>query len=518
MNWKKFKVMPDKEKRNEAHYIVGLDLGCDSSGIAYYNMSTAAPEAIDLSGGYGKPSIPTVMQYIAESKEWAFGEYAVLNRGAGTEFTLGNLVAQLGNFNYIDVDKRSLSVTSVLALFIKEILGNVRHINPKAEIVGIVATVPAYFSTQAQDELMRSFKLAGYEKELIALVPDRECALARYYNSAPAQAHQVLLIDFGARELRGGLYQATTDGNITCLSSLFDNNVGAAKIDDEIVSFFEDFVLKESSKEKPLLPAQVHHIKESVIAFSYQHRDILFQKGIQEKPVKMYFNFCYPPFQQIVTHADVSRLMRPYINKFENFIHDVLAKNIGRGNISLSDIDAVICVGGGFERQWTRLSLANIFSPHQLNFFKNAKMAICEGACIVAARYLGLPEAGTNLSLIDTHQLNYDIGIFSNSEFIPLAERNAFWWQQHTPRLVLVHKEIKESLELCIAKRTQTGDIEELTIFNLGNLPARPKGATRLEFVINFDSDTSAKLHVQDCGFGDLFPRSDYHQEFNIAL
>ncbi len=83
------------------------------------------------------------------------------------EITLTALISRLGNFEYIDLDRRPVSVVSVLALFIKELLSSVKNINPKAEIVGIVVAVPGYFSEQAREELQRAFKLAGYARTVM---------------------------------------------------------------------------------------------------------------------------------------------------------------------------------------------------------------------------------------------------------------------------------------------------------------------------------------------------------------
>jgi len=96
MNWQKFRGLPPAVKQDEANFIVGLDLGNDTSAIAYYDMVRGQPELIDLSGGYGKPAVPTVVQYVPETKEWVFGEYAVLNKGVGREVTLGGLLEKLG--------------------------------------------------------------------------------------------------------------------------------------------------------------------------------------------------------------------------------------------------------------------------------------------------------------------------------------------------------------------------------------------------------------------------------------
>lgn len=534
MNWKEYKALSLEEKRNDIYYIIGLDLGNDSSGMAFYNLSTNSPEAIDLSGGYGKPSMPTVIQYIAETKEWVFGEYAVLNRGAGTEITLRALIERLGNFEYIDVDRRSLSVANVLSLFIKELLGNVRNINPKAEIAGIVATVPAYFCEQACDELKRAFKFAGYEDKLVALVSDRECVLAHHYHSSPVlelksrldvlplqKEERVMLFDYGARELRGGLYNVkSVDGGIlaTSVSSLFRDDIGVAKINKDIDGFFEAFVRKEVSKDKTLTVGFMRQLLEHISAFSYQHRDILFQRNIRTKPVKVYFNFTYPPFQQTITNEQIQSLVRPYSKGFDNFIQDVFAKNISGTPVTPKDIDTVLCVGGGFEMLWAKEAVNAVFTNAQVSFYKNPKMINCEGAAIVAACALGIPGVGAKLELEDTHQLAYDIGLSDGKNFLPLVERNAFWWQSHQSKLILVNQEINGELDLGLCRRTGAGELQNIGSMRLRGLPPRPKGTTRLEVGLNFVSDTEAVVTVRDRGFGEMFPQTGFEKDVQVKL
>jgi len=239
MNWKKYKDLPPGVKHDETYYIIGLDIGNESTGIAFFNLSENTPEAIDLSGGYGKPSMPTVMQYIPETREWVYGEYAILNQGAGTEITLSNLLARLGQREYFDVDGKSIRLTSILALFIKEILGNVRNINPKAEIVGIVAAIPDKISNDAQMELRQAFDLAGYAKELIALVPSRECVLAHYYRNQVPKKEKVLLLDYGSRCVRSGVYEVYED-SATALSNVFDERIGTGLLLDDVNDFFSE--------------------------------------------------------------------------------------------------------------------------------------------------------------------------------------------------------------------------------------------------------------------------------------
>jgi len=519
MNWKKYKALDACAKRDEVYYIIGLDMGNDSSGIAFYNLSAQTPETIDLSGGYGKPSIPTVMQYISENKEWVFGEYAVLNRGVGAEITLSALMSRLGRFDYIDVDHRSISVASVLSMFIKEILSSVKNINPKAEIVGIVATVPAYFSEHAQEEFQRAFKHAGYEKELIALVSDRECVLANHYKNVPENDERVLLLDFGSRELRGGLYDVKTHGNtvsITSMSSVFDSAVSTTKINNDVNDMFETFVL---SQVKSPNSNQTRQLREHTSAFTYQYKDMLFQKNMNQKPIKLYFNFAYPPFQQTVDKTQVQGLVKPYVLQFNRFIQSVLEKSLYEHTISPVDIDAVICVGGGFEMLWAKEAISGLFSKKQVKFYKNPKMVTAEGAALVAARALDIPEvAEISLDIKDEHQLTGDIGLSNDGTFLPLVERNAFWWQKHTPKIVLVNAEVDGEVSFELAERNMSGESRHLGKVTLDGLPTRPKGVTRLEVGIHFASNKALTLNVSDQGFGDLFPKVGYERAMEVQL
>ena len=470
---------------NSDHYIIGLDLGNDSSGIAFFNLAENAPESIDLSGGYGKQTMPTVVQYIPGTREWVFGEYAVLNQGEG--ITYANLIARLGYFEE--------KTASVLALFIKEILGNVRNINPRAEIVGIVASIPTYFNAEAKKELTHAFDLAGFGNTLLALVPDRECVLAHYFY-ANESAGGTLLLDFGASEVRGGVYQRDSD-TIHAVSSVFTGDVCMNKINSAVTDFFAE-----------LAPGLDKNQTEHIAAFAHQHRDMLFQKNIRTKPLKFYFNFTHPPVQATVTNTQVQEFLQPYQKAFGKFLEDTLQKSTQP--ISMSDIGHVLCTGGGFEMLWARDAVSKMFGSVQ--FYKNPKMVSCEGAAIVAARLLGLP-VGKSLAIKDPHQLNYDVGLLDGKNFLPLVERSSFWWQEHPVKLVLVNHAVDGELELSFCK-----DKSNVGTMLLTGLPKRPKGTTRLQISVAFSSINKAIITIQDIGFGELFPSSGINLSHEVLI
>ena len=521
MNWKRFKALPEKIKREEIYYIIGLDIGNDSTGIAFYNMAEAEPEIIDLSGGYGRPTIPTVMQYIIETKEWVFGEYAILNRGIGREVTLLDLVERLGSSEYIDIDKGPVSLVNLLGLYIKELLSSVKNINPKAEIAGIVASVPSYFSTQAREELVRAFKNAGYERELIALISDRECVFSYHYRDREPENEKSLLIDYGARELRGGVYAAGPDSaTLRSISSLFEDTIGTRMIEKQVKKLFTDYFVNENP-----IPTQAHSeksLQDQLMAFTYQHKDILFQKAIRSKAAKIYYNFAFPPFQQVISAEEADKLVEPFRRRFNQFIQQVLGKNQVE-KVAASDIDVVICIGGGFEMLWVREAIASLLPQGKLRLYKNSKAVTAMGAAGVAAQLLGAIE-GQPLKIEDKHQLAVDIGFEigqkgqGEKRFIPLAECNSFWWQTHPAKLFIVNAPVEGEVPISILSRSPEGETSILSNESLKGLPERPKGTTRLSVHLKFLSDSEAAVSVSDHGFGEMFPKTAYEQIIKLKL
>jgi molecular chaperone DnaK (HSP70) len=197
-----------------------------------------------------------------------------------------------------------------------------------------------------------------------------------------------------------------------------------------------------------------------------------------------------------------------------------MEKNLyGVQELTFNDISTVICSGGGFEMLWTREAVGSMFKHAQVQFYKNTKIVAAEGAALAAALLLGATE-GYTIVLEDRHQLNLDIGLISGEDvFLPLVERNAFWWQKHSVRLILVNDEVISGMTLTVASRSAEGDIKPLGDVLLDNLPPRPKGATRLSAQVSFSSNTDLQAKFTDLGFGEMFPGVEYERtvSFNLA-
>ena len=126
---------------------------------------------------------------------------------------------------------------------------------------------------------------------------------------------------------------------------------------------------------------------------------------------------------------------------------------------------------------------------------------------------------GQPLNIEDRHQLTVDIGLtIGDKRFIPLAECNSFWWQPHPTRFFIVNAPVAGDVPIRIVSRSPEGETSVLSEAPLQGLPERPKGTTRLSVHLKFLSDREAYCLVSDCGFGELFPKTNYVQELQLKL
>lgn len=523
MSWKLFKKeLALKELDDETKFILGLDIGTRATKIAIWNVNRKQAELIDMSGGYGTPSIPTVMQYIPENKEWVFGEYALLNKGDFDDITINNIMSKLGTKELIEIGGKAMNIPSILARYIKEIIEMCKNLNPNGEVVGLVATVPDYFPESAREEFKRAFAMAGLDKVLITFMTFRECILRYlYFGQTIDKEEKVLFIDYGGQQIRGGVIQVNPEskGRVKAesLSFLFDASLGGKKLDKLLKELFIDFYCQETGLLRTQLDEDTIH---QIEVFAYQNKYLLFQNYYKKKPTKLYFNFAYPAFQKTLEVEQLDKLIEPFAKSIQDFISNLLEKTI-HGAVQKEEIQKVIAVGGGFEMNWVKELIEHEFMGIDIEYPRDSEGTLALGACIWAASYLGVvPEL--MIEIEDYHKLTFDIGLEGiyekQSRFIPLVERNSFWWQKARPRIFILDLGGSNFLEIPIYAKNEQGEIKTLEVIKLDNLPRNPSRTLRLKFDLKFSQYDTIELSIKDCGFGEIIPPSDFSKTFNIQL
>ena len=498
MSWKKYREYFTHNRIEEDHFVLGIDLGSAASAIAYFDPIRRNSEVLDISGGYGKASSPTALQHGPESREWIFGEYAILNAN-DTDALLTDFVGKLGAHEYADIGSGLMSTTEICAIYLKELVANCRSINPKAQIAGIVATMPDFIGMGGRQALAAAFKRAGLESALIKLIDEREAYLSYFLHNEQNFKGNALLLDFGGRGIRGGAY-AIDGEKAECLCDDFDADLSVANVDKSVLDFFtkiycENFNI-DIDKLGGLALAQL-------LTFSHQHRDMIFQAG---GGVRLYFNFPYPPFSRQVTAAEITGIIGPLEKQMTNFVKSLADKipSSSRGDIT------VVCTGGGFEMPWVKKHISTLFPAEGLRFYKNSKTVLAEGASLLAAEGLGLLQ-NIGLTIVDGHKIPWDIGINvedgGKSCFYPIIERGSHLWQKPGMAYVILQSGGREIGIYC--RRDLNGEAKRVAGLAVEALPHRPIGTTKLAIKITPSTINDYIISIKDMGFGEMFPPSD---------
>jgi molecular chaperone DnaK (HSP70) len=510
MTWKEYREYFKLNKATEAHFVLGADIGASTSSLAFFNTLTKMPEVIDMSGGYGKPSMPTVIQYVPDGGDWVFGEYAVTNRTDG-DLTFFDIAQKLGRGEFVEIEDNAVGVPYLAGLFIKELIGTCSGVNPKATIAGLVCSCPTYAGEETKKEFFESVRSAGYEQSLISFTAERECIFSKYFYENKIKNETALLIDFGARELRGGIYSIIpSDEFVTVrnLTSAFDQSVGTNAVDAAAEGYFTDFYLTNSGGR---VTAQT---KAQLASFTHQHKDLIFQKN--GTSARVYYNFAYPPIRQQITQEHIKALIKPFSTRLKMFIEDLLL------SADISGINTVICTGGGFEMPWAKTAVKESLPKSNVVFYKNSKSVAAEGASIIAAAELGIITV-PKIIIDDTQQLTDDIGVKikvrNTEDFVPLAERNSFWRVKKPPRRFLLSAPTGNSeIPFEIFRRDAKGRVSLIKTLKLNNLPTRPAGTTFLNVSLEFSTGKFFTITVEDLGFGEIFPATEYSEKFSVNL
>ncbi len=524
MSWRRFKDLFNRVAPDETHFILGVDIGNNSSCIAQFDNVRRQPDLIDLSGGYGKPTVPTMLQYDSETKEWIIGEYAAISQ-SNRSVIITDCVKRLGTGMYYEIEGKMLSTANVLAIFLRELIGFCKNINPKAEIAAICAGIEVLVSEEAREELTKAFREAGFEKSVI-FASDRECILKFFYNKLdePDLPHKAVILDYGYTTITGGVYEISNIENqfgadklnAECLSFLYEEEIAAKLLDERVFALLTRLYCQNQRKEPDALTQEN---KNAIRQFALQHKDLLFGQGISAKPVKLYYNFVYPPFAATITKQDVDNVINGFGEKLFVFLSDVLGKATPK--LKPEEIRYVILTGGGFEMFWAREIVERMFPHSEIVSIPNAKSLIAQGAALLAADKLGL-QGSLPVMVKDLPRVKTDIGVMAQDSgrerFIPILERNLFWWQSNSSKVFVFTDEVTNPVTIELFTRNEFGEVQPLRRLTLPNMPKRPRGVTKLKLSLEFISQRVLSVKINDLGFGEMFPPTDYSQKYTIEV
>ena len=464
-------------KDNE--FILGIDIGDCTSTIAFYDNKKNTAQVLDFSGGYGRVTTYTAMQYIKESDEWIFGEHALSTYIENSE-VISRPFSQ-GSQNW--------------EIFIDDFLLTVKNINPKAKLVSIVVAITEFEDTKILKSAFKRY--AG----ITTFVPYNKCIFSFNYFNKKISEEKVLLLDYGARSFRGGVYDIKNP--ILQQVHFKDKALGTHSLSKILENYFIDFY-KSYKNQTSITEEESFNLK----VFANQSSDQIFLK--KGKQVRLYLNFCYPQITCIISERTIKDLLYDY----EQNIKNLIKKSIDNFGQDISDIETVLLTGGGFEMAFAKSLVEDILPDSNIVKQRGTKVMAALGACIIGAT--NLKVVSQTIEIKESEKLGYDIGLYTVSGnknvFVPIILSDTFLPNVSYSKDVLVTSNTNNPFSIDIIKRDKSGELSLLSVLDIDPI-SRPSGTTCLSITLNSINEKLVAT-VVDKGFGDIFAATDFKRKY----
>lgn len=530
--WENYKSQIQKQKKiDENCFIIGIDLGTTHSVVSYFSLSTMRPEPIDISNGFGKIPMPTVVQYRKEEgfEEWIVGEEALRSYPLYPETTILSIKRKMGSNEKTKIGDRDYLPEEISAMILRELIGHVQSLNPKFELAGVVVSVPYDFDDAAKKATIKACQLAGFSESLICLIEEpKAAALAYSFNHAISKDEKIMVFDFGGGTLDITIFHVTeANSEEVCLQVISEGGEayhGGDHIDEQLLQRLYKMIEEKTGCKKESIT------KENQAELTLKARELK-ERLTGVKKFRIPFTFLVPPFMQEMTRDQMEDEIQGFIQKTRQLVLKTLSEGY-QGPIHPEDIHRVLLEGGSSAMPWVREMLISIFNDVE-KIYGSDKPAldISIGATYYAAMKLGLLEhpelmdfrKSIQFDVTVPHDIGFEIEIGNKKEFFTMIGRGTPYTlanKFHVFTLTGENEKDMTTLEFKILERMHKGDkVKDCHVIGevfIEGLPQRPSGKTKLKLSLRVDEE-GGMVHgsVEDLGYMDTFAPSSFKKVFS---
>ncbi len=534
LNWEDYKKQIEENgSLPEDWYILGIDLGTTNSIVSYWDNNSMKPEPIDISNGFGKIPLPSVVQYRKDEEdkmgEWVIGEEAYRSMKIYPQTTIRSIKRKMGTNETVSIDGKDYLPEEISAKILIELVEHCQSLNPKAEIAGLVVSVPYDFDDSAKKATMRACHLAGLSDKLICLIEEpKAAALAYNFRHQLAYDEKIMVFDFGGGTLDITLFHVVEkDENHIKLQVISEGGEayhGGDNVDETILEECYKFIFDKTkqTKENIAIENQVE-----LITRAREAKERL--SGV--KSFRIPFTFCIPPFVEQITRDTFEELISGFIDKTRKLVLKAL-REAYTGHLTPDKIDRVLLEGGSSQMHWVKDMLIDIFNDeNKIYTSERPALDISLGATYYAAMKMGLlsqPDMESEkLSVEFEVTVPHDIGLEvingnRKSFFTMIRRGTSYSLAKKSQVFTLSGSSPKDmtTFNLKIMERIDKEDtIENCKLIGeveINGLPERPSGKTKLKITLLVEEEGGlVKGSVEDMGFSDEYMPSSFKENFD---
>ena len=533
LRWEDYKnIIDEKGHLPEDYYILGIDLGTTNSVISYWSAQTDKPEPIDISNGFGKIPLPSVVQFRADGEgegEWIVGEEAYRSIKIYPDTTVRSIKRKMGTDEKVNINGVDYLPEEISVKILNELTSHVYGLNPKAEIAGLVVSVPYDFDDAAKKATMRACELAGLKDKLICLIEEpKAAALAYNFRHQIKMDEKIMVFDFGGGTLDITIFHVVEkdDSHIKMqvVSEGGEAYHGGDNIDESVLAKCYDFIKETTGNSKDDIDIEN---QVELIVRSREAKERL--SGV--KSFRIPFTFCIPPFVSQLSRDDFEELISPFIEKTRKLVLKAL-REVYTGALLPDNIDRVLLEGGSSQMPWVKEMLNGIFNDeNKIYTSERPALDISLGASYYAAMKMGLlsqsdmeaEKYNVEFEVTVAHDIGLEIESYGKKSFFSMIRRGtpyALAKKSHVFTLSGDSDEDMTKFELRILERINKDDKHEdcklIGDVVMSDLPKRPSGKTKLSITLLAEEDGGLiKGIVEDLGFNDEYEPSGYKEEFS---